>query len=204
MTKHKVPQKTERYHHGDLRRSLLIAAEAELIENGLDRFSLRSCAKRAGVSHAAPAHHFNDTNGLLHALVDMGHERLASAMRDHQKQSGVDAQSQLISACLGYLQFAVDNPQLFQLIYGARCTLPDLNMQKSEDLVFSVLVNAVSKLRGASIYKSEEGWSLVASIWSLVHGYAGLAAAGRMRFVTAQPISVQADYMEKMIKRLIA
>jgi AcrR family transcriptional regulator len=54
------PQIERSYHHGDLRRSLLVAAEAELEEKGIEGFSLRGCAKRAGVSHAAPAHHFGD------------------------------------------------------------------------------------------------------------------------------------------------
>ena len=55
------------YHHGDLRAALLAAAEVELSEKGVEGFSLRSVAKRAGVSHAAPAHHFGDSQGLLTA-----------------------------------------------------------------------------------------------------------------------------------------
>ena len=63
------------YHHGDLRKALLVAAEAELVEKGLEGFTLRCCAKRAGVSHAAPAHHFKDANALLTALATEGYER---------------------------------------------------------------------------------------------------------------------------------
>ena len=58
-----------KYHHGDLRAALLAAAEAELAERGVEAFSLRQVAKRAGVSHAAPAHHFGDAQGLLTALA---------------------------------------------------------------------------------------------------------------------------------------
>jgi hypothetical protein len=60
------------YHHGDLRAALLSAAEEELAERGMEAFSLRSVAKRAGVSHAAPAHHFGDAQGLLTALAAEG------------------------------------------------------------------------------------------------------------------------------------
>ena len=59
----------DRYHHGDLKMALLRAAEAELAENGIESFSLRAVAKRAGVSHGAPAHHFKDAKGLLTALA---------------------------------------------------------------------------------------------------------------------------------------
>mgnify|MGYP003726374833 CR=1 FL=1 len=57
------------YHHGDLASELLRAAERELSENGIESFSLRAVAKRAGVSHGAPAHHFRDARGLLTALA---------------------------------------------------------------------------------------------------------------------------------------
>ena len=60
------------YHHGDLRSALLVAAEADLAENGIEAFSLRQVARRAGVSHAAPAQHFGDANGLLTALATEG------------------------------------------------------------------------------------------------------------------------------------
>ncbi|MEI5579289.1 helix-turn-helix domain-containing protein, partial [Streptomyces brasiliscabiei] len=63
------------YHHGDLRRALLVAAEHELEEKGIEGFSLRGVAKRAGVSHAAPLHHFKDTRALLTALAGVGFER---------------------------------------------------------------------------------------------------------------------------------
>jgi AcrR family transcriptional regulator len=59
------------YHHGNLREALLEAAELELIEKGAEKFSLRGVAKRAGVSHAAPAPHFGDVTGLLSALASI-------------------------------------------------------------------------------------------------------------------------------------
>ena len=70
-----------RYHHGDLRAALLEAGEAELAEHGVEGFSLRGVAKRAGVSHAAPAHHFRDANGLLTALAAEGFRRFVAKQR---------------------------------------------------------------------------------------------------------------------------
>ncbi|MEO0497745.1 MAG: helix-turn-helix domain-containing protein, partial [Pseudomonadota bacterium] len=63
------------YHHGDLREALLTAAEVELTDRGIEGLSLRGVAKRAGVSHAAPAHHFGDKAGLLTALTTIGFQR---------------------------------------------------------------------------------------------------------------------------------
>src|SRR5688572_25193146 len=74
-----APKHAERdgYHHGDLRAALISAAEEELVEKGVDGFTLRGCARRAGVSHAAPAHHFKDVRALFTALATIGLRRLA-------------------------------------------------------------------------------------------------------------------------------
>jgi AcrR family transcriptional regulator len=64
------------YHHGDLRAALLAAAERELAANGVESFTLRGCARRAGVSHAAPAHHFPDVR-LLTEMAIMGFQEHA-------------------------------------------------------------------------------------------------------------------------------
>ncbi|MDQ4087902.1 MAG: TetR/AcrR family transcriptional regulator, partial [Pseudomonadota bacterium] len=61
----KSAEEARAYHHGSLRKALVEAAEAVIAERGVDRFSLREAARRAGVSAAAPAHHFRDSRGLL-------------------------------------------------------------------------------------------------------------------------------------------
>src|SRR4051794_796732 len=104
------------YHHGDLRKALLIAAEADLAEKGLEGFTLRGCARRAGVSHAAPAHHFKDTGALLTALAADGYERFTAAMQKRQAAE-TTARARLIGAGLGYLDFALANPALFRLMF---------------------------------------------------------------------------------------
>jgi AcrR family transcriptional regulator len=81
------------YHHKDLRAALLTAAEAELTEVGLERFSLRSVAKRAGVSHAAPAHHFGDVGGLLTALCAEGFHRFLAAQAARESLAAPDPPS---------------------------------------------------------------------------------------------------------------
>lgn len=59
----------DKYHHGDLNNALRRAAADLITERGAAGFSLREVARRAGVSHAAPAHHFGDTRGLLTAVA---------------------------------------------------------------------------------------------------------------------------------------
>ena len=71
------------YHHGALRAALIEAAEAVIAERGVDGFSLRETARRAGVSPAAPAHHFGDARGLLTALAAEAFRRFGDALAAH-------------------------------------------------------------------------------------------------------------------------
>ena len=71
---------TKPYHHGNLPTALRCAAADVITEQGLGAFSLREVARRAGVSHTAPAHHFGDVTGLLTSLAAEGFEKLHEVM----------------------------------------------------------------------------------------------------------------------------
>ena len=71
------------YHHGDLARVLLKSADEIIEAEGLEAFTLRSCARRAGVSHAAPAHHFGDRAGLLSAYAASVFRDLTLSIKNH-------------------------------------------------------------------------------------------------------------------------
>jgi len=197
--------KDKPYHHGDLRAALLDAAEAELIEKGIDAFSLRGAAKRAGVSHAAPAHHFRDANALLDALAAAGFARLTEAMRREQAAAGPEKKAQLTAAGIGYVRFALDTPELLQLMFGrSRGKGEDPELQRNSEAAFSVLVNGVGAVRGREAFQSEAGWRDVAACWSMVHGYAQLAIAGKMGFVTGLDFEQQRGLIEDLVRRALS
>src|SRR5215468_4979344 len=80
------------YHHGALREALLMAAEGILERDGMPGLTLRAAAREAGVSHAAPTHHFSDLTGLLSELAAVGFRRfgemlLAAADRETEPAS---------------------------------------------------------------------------------------------------------------------
>jgi AcrR family transcriptional regulator len=86
------------YHHGDLPHALRAAAAELITEQGPAGFSLREVARRAGVSHAAPAHHFGDARGLLTALAIEAFERLHANME--VAAEGVDDPAERL-VCVG-------------------------------------------------------------------------------------------------------
>ncbi len=163
------------YHHGDLRAALLSAAEAELAERGMEAFSLRSVAKRAGVSHAAPAHHFGDAQGLLTALAAEGFRQFLAAQAAREAVAEADAASQLVAAGLGYVDFAIARPTLFRLMWQSN--RPDFNVPdlgEAARAAFQHLVEQVATAGG-------RGTADEAAIWALAHGLADLLASNRLR-----------------------
>src|SRR5690242_18144357 len=100
------------YHHGDLRRALLAAASEAIEENGVAALSLRDLARRAGVSHAAPAHHFGDKAGLLTALATEGYEQLAEALLTSRRVS-----NSFLELGVAYVRFAVTRRAEFEVMF---------------------------------------------------------------------------------------
>ena len=97
------------YHHGDLRAVILAEAASLVAERGADGISLRELARAAGVSHAAPAHHFTDRRGLFTAVATEGYRMLAAAL--------TDARPDFIDAALAYVRFALDHPGHYAVMF---------------------------------------------------------------------------------------
>jgi len=106
------------YHHGDLREALVTAGRKLLEEKGLRGFTLRECARRASVSHAAPGHHFASLDDLMAELAARGFRELAAAMTTEAERAGDDPTARLVSLGVGYMAFAAANPVLFQLMFS--------------------------------------------------------------------------------------
>jgi AcrR family transcriptional regulator len=195
------------YHHGDLATELLRAARVELKEGGLEAFSLRAVAKRAGVSHGAPAHHFKDVNGLLTALAARGYEGLIEAQNARQEQSAVDPKSQLIASGLGYIDFAMANPALFRLMFSSE--KPDRTNDKFAEIsvaAFNKLVTAISNRIDTDPYSDPMAMRQVMTTWSIVHGLAELVISGRAevplgfgQMTRAQRDAALADIMRRAL-----
>ncbi len=96
---------TVRYHHGDLPNALRAAAVEVIEERGLGAFSLREVARRAGVSHNAPAHHFGDMRGLLTSLATEGFDTLFAATAT-AAESHHDPVTRLMAIGTAYVELA--------------------------------------------------------------------------------------------------
>ncbi len=194
-----------RYHHGALRDALLRAAEGELAEKGIEGFSLRGVAKRAGVSHAAPAHHFKDTGALLTTLAAEGFRRFVAAQTRRQETAEQDGLSQLVAAGLGYVEFATANPALFRLMFSSR--RPDHDdpaLAAAARAAFGQLVADVARLRGADPWADSSVMLDVMAAWAMVHGLGDLLNAGRLKHLQAMDKAKREAAVAEIIGRTMA
>ena len=183
------------YHHGDLKAALLAAAEAELAERGIEAFSLRAVAKRAGVSHAAPAHHFGDVGGLLTALAAEGFRRFQATL-DASEAGAVDARDRAIRAGLGYLEFATLRPALFRLIFSSKKPdFADPEMMAAAEAAFGHLVTLITDLGGDH--------SDVSALWAMSHGIADLAAGQRLRSLHGLEEPQRSETIRNLLARVL-
>ncbi|MFJ3501534.1 MULTISPECIES: TetR/AcrR family transcriptional regulator [unclassified Streptomyces] len=155
------------YHHGDLRQAVLAAALDVIAAEGPGALSLRDLARRAGVSHAAPAHHFKDRTGLLTAVAAEGHDLLARTLADTPdlRERGVR-----------YVRFAVEHPAHFQVMFQPdllRADDPDLRAAKER--ASAELRAGVADLDGTPDGPgAPDAREAGIAAWSLAHGFATL------------------------------
>jgi AcrR family transcriptional regulator len=166
------------YHHGALRPALLAAAESVIAERGVDGFSLRETARRAGVSPAAPAHHFGDARGLLTALATEAFRRFGDALE--ASDVGQDRHERIRSQGRAYVNFALAEPAKFDLMWRYALTdRENAEYRQASSRAFAIL-DRVVRGEEAAAKPVEDDISVASSIacWSLVHGFARLARDG--------------------------
>ena len=165
----------DRYHpHGDLARALVDAALLEIDEIGPTRLSLREVARRAGVSHAAPAHHFGDKAGLFTAIAVEGFRLLRDAAR-----AAAVGDAALLRGGLAYVVFALTHRAHFEVMFRPDLLRPeDPTLVATRDEAFDVMFNSVEAAQG-----DPDGLAVLATAvaaWSLTHGFAVLWNSGNL------------------------
>jgi AcrR family transcriptional regulator len=170
------------YHHGDLRAALIAAAEEELAENGVDGFTLRGCARRAGVSHAAPAHHFKDVRALFTTLATIGLRRLADTTEAFGREAPAGTLEHFTAIGRGYVTFAIENPAYFRLIFrSALLDTDNPDLIAAGKAAFGVPVAAVGAYCGSADPMADPALvPLVIGLWSIVHGFSELFLSGQL------------------------
>jgi AcrR family transcriptional regulator len=178
VTKGRAKKPGSEYHHGDLRRALVDAAAALAAEKGIADVSLREAARSAGVSHAAPYHHFKDKAALLAAVAEEGFIRLDAFQNKALGSASREPAARLRALGKAYVDFAIRNPHYFRVMFRKDLVEPERypSLQEVAGRTFDRLLTAVGDCLGSS--SEAEAMPLALTAWSLVHGLASLRLDG--------------------------
>lgn len=181
------------YHHGDLRAACVHAAMELLDENGETALSLRAVARRAGVSAAAPYRHYADREALVSAVATVGYRELAERLAAAHPSPLTP--EQLASVAVAYVQFALQRPALFRIMFTEACDRDD-----DERVAATAAVSRYVRAIVERAYPQSDAEALATAIWALVHGLAFLHLDGKLE--TSTP-SVVADRVSAAILALL-
>jgi AcrR family transcriptional regulator len=164
----------------DLRRTLLDASLELIASEGLEGFSMREVARRAGVSHQAPYHHFPDREAILAAIVAEGFQGLRGAMAGALETAGPEPSQRLNAIGRAYVGFALAHPAHFKLMFRSELVHAERHddAKSCADSAFNVLVRVADEATLARDGVSNRAFVFAA--WAQAHGLATLLLEGKL------------------------
>lgn len=165
------------YHHGDLKAACLEVLPQAIEDQGLEKLSLREVARRAGVSHGAPAHHFGDKRGLLTAFAVEGANLLTGSVRARVDRIAADDHpARLTAVGLGYLDFALARRHQFRVMYRPELLdMTDERLQAARARAGASLDAVLDQAQLAGALAARDRPLVRTAAFALAHGYASLA-----------------------------
>lgn len=197
------PRKRRAYHHGDLRRALIVATLECVVETGSTfAVSLRAAARRVGVSHNAPSRHFEDKGALLAAIAEEGFVLLARALQS-AREGTADTESRFLSTGHAYLRFATEFPGYMLVMHS-----PELEkartpaLQRAANDAFQFLK---AQANDAGIDDLAEARRVGTVIWSFLYGLATLTTRNQVaRSVASTPEALATLGLQHLFRSLRA
>jgi AcrR family transcriptional regulator len=197
-------KRLDHYHHGDLKQALIAEALKVIDEQGSAAVTTRALARRLGVSHAAPGHHFADREALLAEAASEGFRLFADTLAQAASAESAPAE-RLVAIGRAYLRFAADHPSYLRVMFGRdfpKGAHPPEHLRCEADRAYAVLTGVVRDLTlslGCDLTLIDE---LAFGAWSLVHGMAMLWIDGSATHAFAGRAEFEASG-ERVIRRSI-
>ena len=183
----------------DLRQKVLEASLALIEESGLDRLSMREVARKAGVSHQAPYHYFDDREAILAALAGEGFSKLGQSLVRAAAQAGAEPVEAVEAMGRAYVEFALRNPAYFQAMFRADAVPLDRypDARKLEDEAFGKLVDGIG--HAFAEHPAEVRQAIAVACWAMVHGLATLILEGSLARKLKIPRARQRQVADEVI-----
>ena len=191
------------YHHGNLRAALVEAAERLLEERGVDGFSLREVARRAGVSPGAPSHHFTDLRGLFTAVAARAFTELAVRLERASADASADRRTRIHRQGTAYVRFALAQPARFDLMWRVGLLNPDDGEYlQASARAYQALDRLIRGEEAPPLDKTDARLAPTMACWTVVHGFARLALDGTFGASTAAVNRAVVSLLPAVLERI--
>ena len=171
----------QRKYDSEERRRMLIRTTATMLETGgLKSVTMRALSARIGISHAAPYRHFRNKTALLAAVAEDGFARLAEQLERLEGTWGGDPLERFRTSACGYVRFAVDNPELYMLMFGME-PAGEGSISRPEQPAhsfLSILREIVRECQSHDIFRRESPEDQTGFAWAAIHGLSMLMING--------------------------
>lgn len=201
----KSPAKSDGYHHGDLKSTILDAAIKMLKTKSPSELSLRELAREAGVSIAAPYRHFKNKEELLAALMTQGFELKSKYMRESAEKNKGDILQMYYGCGLSYFRMGKNHPQHFKLMFGAELFEHNkyTDLQFASCSTFALLKNMIVQCQEAKLIGEGDPYIKALNCWTMVHGFTVLYAEGHLNWLGVTKDNAEKAFMTLMSQFLI-
>lgn len=174
-----IVERKER-ERGEMRQLILGAAQKLFLENGFEKVSIRNIADEIEYSPATIYLYFKDKNQLLYALHQHGFMKMVEEFQPLQEVT--DPFDRLVQMGRAYIQFAVQNPELFDLMFIMTAPMDTLEEEAwmEGEQAFGLLRQVVQDCMDAGVFRQHDVRSTAMMIWSGIHGYTALFLRKRL------------------------
>jgi len=186
----------EHYHHGDLKKEMIIKGIQLLNEENYEDFSLRKIAARCGVSHSAPYKHFKNKDELILAIIQEVSDSFKKALEKAVQKYPEEAENQIIELGKCYVRFMVENPDYMRFIFinPSHKSINLVPVPDNETNPYQIFQkSALDYLKWLEANPQDQAVDIL-TMWSLVHGYSMLLVNGN--------VDIPENYLEVIDKML--
>jgi len=187
----------QRYHHGDLRVSLIKATVEMINQQGVEAITMRSLSNWVGVSRTAAYRHFANKRDLLTATATEGFKQFSLALRVARLDYSEDEVGRFRLMGQAYIEFAVEHSAYYSLMFSDAFIKKTDAFNKASSDAFAELEEILLTLQQANKIKTEDPKMQANFVWSLMHGFSSLLINGKLEHI--DDLSEEIAYLDQKI-----
>ena len=180
LTMSTLKKSNTEFHHGDLQAALVKAGLRQVEKHGLNSLGLRQLALVTGVSATAVYRHFTDLEHLKASVAKASREVLGKMMLESlnevsRSKTSKGAIDRFLAIGGAYIDFGISKSNFYEIAF---ICFDSPTLDPDSPNPWELLINSLNELNEFGCLSDKNLKTAPTIAWSMVHGFAGLAAQG--------------------------